>query len=105
MTRVERFRNSIMEASGRIRKILMIEYGNTYYGFGPRYYSRPHEYVLGWFRHPDPEKKSHEVTYQPNWGVKCVSLIKGSNGAAHDVAVMVPEGYEWEENQCPMDEK
>jgi hypothetical protein len=101
MNRVEKFRNCIMDASGRVRRVLIAEHGNLHFGFGEKFYSRPHDYVLGWFRHPNSDKKVYEVTYQPNWGVKCSDLVRGSNGAAHDIATMVPEGYEWEENSSP----
>ena len=101
MNRVERFRNCIMDASGRIRRVLMSEHGNLYYGFGEKYYNGPEEYTLGWFRHPDPDMKVYEVKYRPSWGIVCKGLDKGSNGAAHDIAMVVPEGYEWEENPTP----
>lgn len=101
VNRIEEFRNHIIDASGYVRRRLMDEHGNLHYGFGSKFYNRPSDYVLGWFRHPDPDKKVYEVTYDPSWGVKCKDLTRGGNGAAHDVAMMVPEGYEWEPNPTP----
>ena len=96
MSKREEFRKLISEAAGFIRRAVIAEHGNVYFGFGNKFYERP-QYILGWLRHPDPDKRVYEVKYVPSWGVTC-DLCRGSNGAADDVAMLVPEGYVWEEN-------
>lgn len=93
MNKTEEFRNSIMDASGRVRRAIIS--GQERLKNAARF---KFDYVLGWFYHPDTTKQRYEVKYNPSIGVTCNAFDRGSNGTAHDIAKRIPEDYEWQEN-------
>ncbi len=97
----EKLMQDMIKCVHEVKQSIIEKWGNEHFGWKIPVNKTP-SYVLGWLVQPEP-KRSHEIVYQPRYGVVCHNLCT-SNGNARMIASCVTDDTVWIENEFMRDE-